>query len=300
MGACLENGVLLAALSSLCFSLCSLVVKFLTDLHPIQLSWFSFLGSVIVSGVSVLRQKEKSFPSELQMLLVGRSAAGTVFLVSSFYSVQLISLGDASVLFYTAPAFTVILAKWLIKEPCTLKNVFLTLVTMTCVVFVLKPPIVLGSADMTKNYVFGVLMALTASLSDSLGNIALRNMRRVHFSVILFYYSLISFIFTSIILLSYSIWRSINLYDLLLILILVILNSGEQIFMILALKFEHAGTVALAQASDIIYGYAFQIIFFKEGVDVWSVLGATVITLVIILMTIDSKKQKRARLILHF
>lgn len=51
----------------------------------------------------------------------------------------------------------------------------------------------------------------------------------------------------------------------------------------LALQVEHAGPVAIARTSDIVFAFLWQIIFFKETPNIFSLLGAVFVTSSVIL-----------------
>ena len=61
--------------------------------------------------------------------------------------------------------------------------------------------------------------------------------------------------------------------------------------MAFSLSVEFAGPVAMIQASDIVYGYAFQVAFFNESIDSWSLIGGAMITLLLLYSSILKKKK---------
>lgn len=88
-----------------------------------------------------------------------------------------------------------------------------------------------------------------------------------------------------------------------LVLALAILSFLGQILLTLALQLEQAGPVALARSSDIFFAFIWQMIFFKEAPNRYSLIGATlVITSVVLtalrkwLLTLPSDSQLRQRL----
>lgn len=50
-----------------------------------------------------------------------------------------------------------------------------------------------------------------------------------------------------------------------------------QILLTLALQLEHAGPVAIARTSDIVFAFIWQILFFKEIPNVYSIIGAILV-----------------------
>lgn len=72
-------------------------------------------------------------------------------------------------------------------------------------------------------------------------------------------------------------------WDRLLIIALALFSFGGQILLTLALQLEDAGPVAVARASDIVFAFIWQIIFFRETPTLYSVFGALLVIAAVIL-----------------
>jgi hypothetical protein len=94
---CPYLGLLLATLSSLFFSLCSVIVKWLVDVHPMELAACRFVGVLLPALPIVLWRKEPAFPRGRRIMLLLRSFVGTTGLMLSFYAFRHMPLADASV-----------------------------------------------------------------------------------------------------------------------------------------------------------------------------------------------------------
>ena len=90
-------------------------------------------------------------------------------------------------------------------------------------------------------------------------------------------------------------WNLPEDHQLSLIILLAAFTTAEQILMTLALRVEHAGPVALVQASDIVYGYIYQVMFFGETFNLYSALGATLVAMVVIYITTGKFQKKTFR-----
>lgn len=140
----MENGgLLLAAFSSFFFSVTSLLAK-KVGLPPLVLSWFGFLGLTVLSAPLFAIHRKWSPPPKAARLVLLRSVVGTLFVILSFCAVERIPIGDASVLFYTAPVFTVGLAYVFLGEPCPPHGLPLIVALMAGVVLVTRPPALFG------------------------------------------------------------------------------------------------------------------------------------------------------------
>lgn len=55
-------------------------------------------------------------------------------------------------------------------------------------------------------------------------------------------------------------------------------SFAGQVLLTLALQVENAGPVAIARTSDIVFAFIWQILFFKEVPNIYSILGAFLVT----------------------
>ncbi|KAG5889872.1 hypothetical protein JTB14_018919 [Gonioctena quinquepunctata] len=127
---CPYLGLLLATLSSLFFSLCSVIVKWMTDINPMALAAYRYIGVLLPAIPIVIYRQEKVFPKGKQIMLLMRSFTGTAALMLSFYAFRHMPLADASVIVFSVPVFTGIFARMFLKEPCGLFNIFSVVLTL--------------------------------------------------------------------------------------------------------------------------------------------------------------------------
>lgn len=138
-------GVLLATLSSLFFSLCSVIVKGLSEINPIELAMFRFIGLLPAIPI-VLYKQETVFPDGKRILLLLRSFVGATSLICSFYAFRHMELGDASTILFSTPVFVAIFAKLFLKEPCGLFNVGTIGLTVLGIIFITTPKAIFGES----------------------------------------------------------------------------------------------------------------------------------------------------------
>lgn len=285
-----KNGLVLAAISSFVFALCSLIAKQLENTHPIQLGLYSFCGISLCSSTCVFKSREKLLPRGYFYLILIRSLCGCLFFILSFYSVQAMPLGDASVLLYTTPVWTLILARLFLNEPCRISNFVSIAAAMLGVIFVTQPEIIFGydvNNDIepaSHKYSLGACSAIVASISEAAGNVILRKLKTVDPSIILFNYSTCSVFICLLVGYPFSYIKFSIDDNIILIVALSLLTVVEQYLMVTALTVEHAGPVAIVQASDIIYGYILEVIFYDEEINTLSLTGAVIVGLVVVQM----------------
>ncbi|CAG7704034.1 unnamed protein product [Allacma fusca] len=78
-------------------------------------------------------------------------------------------------------------------------------------------------------------------------------------------------------------------YDLVLALAaLPVVSFLAQLLIILALKFENAGTVSLMRTCDVIFAFTWQMIFLNVFPDDYSLIGAAIVIVGVIVITLRS------------
>ncbi|XP_057654918.1 solute carrier family 35 member G1 [Diorhabda carinulata] len=288
---CPYLGLILATLSSLFFSLCSVIVKWMTDVHPMALAAYRYLGVLLPAIPIIIYREETVFPKGKRIMLLLRSLTGTVSLVLSFYAFRHMPLADASVIVFSVPVFTGIFARMFLKEPCGLFNVVSVILTLIGVVLITRPPLLLGDTvnslgdNGQKTEMWGAVAAFSATLFGANAYVLLRALKGIHFSVIMTNFGAFAFVqcFIITILLGALCMPPCGM-DRYLIVALAIFSFMGQILLTLALQMEQAGPVAIARSSDIVFAFIWQVIFFNEIPNKFSIGGAMLVLCSVVLI----------------
>lgn len=187
-------GIILATISSLFFSLCSVIVKWMVDVDPMELAVCRFVGVLMPSIPIVIWKNHEIFPRGKRMMLVLRSFVGTTGLMLSFYAFRHMPLADASVIVFSVPVFVAVFAYIFLKEPCGLFNVVTIILTLIGVVLIRRPTFLFGEetpsefavADEKSQYdTWGAIAAFGATLFGANAYVLLRTLKSLHFSVVM-------------------------------------------------------------------------------------------------------------------
>ncbi|KAL7730028.1 hypothetical protein ACLKA6_009318 [Drosophila palustris] len=314
---CPYLGIILATLSSLFFSLCSVIVKGLVDVNPMELASFRFVGVLLPTIPILIYTRQPVFPEGKRVILMLRCFMGTTGLMLSFYAFRHMPLADASVIIFSTPVFVAIFARVFLKEPCTLFNVVTINMTLLGVVLITRPPLVFGDpvpdADSEKysdkTYdIWGPVAAISSTLFGANVYILLRALKNLHFSVIMTNFGAIALVYTLFVCGSIGAvcWPSCG-RDRWLVVVLGIFSFLGQILLTLSLQVEQAGPVAIARCADIVFAFIWQIMFFGEAPNAYSLFGALMVVSSVILTAIkkwamtlprESSLRKRLRVIL--
>lgn len=285
---CPYMGLVLATLSSLFFSLCSVIVKSLVEINPTEMAIFRFLGVLLPAIPIVIYKGEHPFPKGRRLILILRSFIGTTGLMLSFYAFRHMSLADASVIVFSVPVFVAIFARIFLKEPCGLFNVVTVCLTLIGVILITRPPLIFGHSigSLTDGQVkperadlWSAMAAFSATLFGANAYVLLRALKGLHFSVIMTNFGLFALIQTTLI--SWAIGALCMPHcgtDRLLVVALALFSFAGQILLTVALQIEQAGPVAIARSTDIVFAFFWQVLFFNEIPNRYSVGGAILVT----------------------
>ncbi|TMW49091.1 hypothetical protein DOY81_005825 [Sarcophaga bullata] len=290
---CPYLGIILATLSSLFFSLCSVIVKGLVDVNPMELASFRFIGVLLPAIPIVIYTKQPVFPEGKRIILLLRCFMGTTGLMLSFYAFRHMPLADASVIIFSTPVFVAIFARVFLKEQCSLFNVVTIILTLVGVVLITRPPFVFGDGSPSleteryegKSYdIWGPVAAISSTLFGANVYILLRALKGLHFSVIMTNFGAFALIYTLAVCGSIGAicWPACG-RDRWLVVVLGIFSFLGQILLTLSLQMEQAGPVAIARCADIVFAFIWQIIFFGETPTFYSLLGAFLVVSSVVL-----------------
>lgn len=195
-----------------------------------------------------------------------------------------------STIFFTLSVFVAIFARLFLKEPCGLFNVITVVLTLIGVVLITRPTFLFGDGVQSlvdediieSNYrtkIWGPVSALSSTLFGANAYVLLRALKSVHFSVIMTNFGAFGFIYSILI----GLWLGGLCLPMcgterILVLALAIFSFFGQILLTLALKLEQAGPVSIGRSCDIVFAFIWQVIFFKERLNGYSVIGAILVT----------------------
>lgn len=284
---CPYLGVLLAAISSLFFSLASVIVKWMVNVHPTQLAACRFVGVLLPAIPIVIWRNECPFPKGKRLMLLLRSFVGTTGLMLSFYAFRHMPLADASVVVFSVPVFVAIFARLFLKEPCGLFHVITICLTLIGMILITRPPFLFGTSipalasdqQMVETDLWGAVAAFSATLFGANAYVLLRALKGLHFSVIMVNFGAFALIQTLTV--SWGLgalcWPQCGT-ERLLVVALALFSFGGQILLTLSLQLEQAGPVAIARSTDIVFAFLWQVLFFQEVPNRYSIAGAFLVT----------------------
>lgn len=287
----------------------SVIVKKVSYISTSQLALIRYAGMfAVILPLAIFRNKQTLGEKRHRFLLVVRgllAANGLFFQIVAYRYLQLI---EASIVMATFPFVTAITARILLKEHLGRVQT-VTLITTICgVLLSLRLPVMLSDkiyTDLDIPFIIGLVAAIASVLCLALSTVAIRKLKEVHFSIILLYMSFTGVIENSV--LNGTVFPLVVIkcgWDQVLCMLVGMFGAAANGFLILATQVEPVGLVAVQKSSyEILVSAVFQILFFSVYPDVYSISGAVLvlISLIVIgfknwILTLPETSNKRQKL----
>ena len=317
-------GLGFVALSALTFSTMSMLINIAGQhcMSSLEITFFrAFVMWLFTLGVMVRQWRlalARGEDTTLGAVLFGRPenrrllwARGIIVsfaLVCVIYALTHMALGDASVLVFTAPIFTALFARILIKEPLGAVDYSAMLLSIVGVVLVAKPPFIFGGSgervlddgcpddgttaedDEDSSSAAGAIaavIALMGAMGSGFSNVILRKLKNENSMVAVQYMAMCSSILAPVLLLVSA--QKVNFpsaIQWLLMIAIGFLGFLGQVFVTKGIQMEAAGPAAMMRNLDILFAYIYQVALLGQPANGLSILGACfVVTCAVIIGT---------------
>ncbi|XP_073345086.1 solute carrier family 35 member G1 [Pagrus major] len=279
---CPGLGLFYAFLSTVFFSIIALLVKTIQGVHAIEISAIRCFFQMLFTAPLLIYHKTGFLgPREKRKYLVFRGFVGSNAMILLFYAVQQMPLADATVIMFSNPVFTSLLAWIFLKERCTIWDLVFMVFTLTGVILIARPPFIFGEHPRGiegnyTNHIKGTIAAFAGAVGAAFTYVVLRKIgKSVHYYLSVWYYAVIGFIECLITVSVLGEWKiPFCGRDRWLLMLIAVLGIAGQSFLTKALQIEKAGPVALVRTVDVVLAFTFQFIFFNRAPTWWSLGGA--------------------------
>lgn len=279
---CPGLGLFYAFLSTVFFSIIALLVKTIQGLHAIEISAMRcFFQMIFVAPLLIYHKTGFLGPRDKRIFLLLRGFIGSNAMILLFYAVQQMPLADATVIMFSNPVFTSVLAWIFLKERCTIWDCVFTVFTLTGVILIARPPFIFGKhlsgiESNYSNHIKGAVAAFAGAIGAACTIVVLRKIgKSVHYYLSVWYYAVIGLIECIITVSVLGEWKIPACgRDRWMLMLIAVLGIAGQSFLTKALQIEKAGPVALMRTVDVVLAFIFQFIFFNRAPTWWSLGGA--------------------------
>ena len=268
-------GLRYMAAAAFFFSVMSLLVKIAGQRLPTQEVVLARSSVGALLSWAVLRSRGVSVLGHRRGLLMVRALLGYGALSCFFYALVRLPLADATVIQYTNPVFTALLAAVVLSERLRLREVLLVLVSLAGVILMTRPEFLFGGHEQRLDLGAAGIALLGAALSAA-AYVAVRRLGATEDPlVIVFYFAAVSTLgaipLTAMkpVLPTPGEWLTLAGIG-------VVTQLG-QVFMTKGLRLEAAGRATAVGYMQIVFAAAWGAIFFAEFPDLWGAAGAALI-----------------------
>jgi drug/metabolite transporter (DMT)-like permease len=262
------------AAGALSFSLISALVKVAGRTLPTMEIVLARSVVLAVLSAGTLRLRGRPMAGKERRLLLLRGLLGFIALSCFFYSVVALPLADATVIQYTNPVFTALLAAVVLGESLRMVEVGLALTSLAGVLMVAQPTFLFGDAAASLDP-FAVVVALGGALFSASAYVAVRRLREEDPMVVVLYFAVFSTVASIPAVL--PVWRAPDAREWIILLGVGLTTHLGQVFITLGLRLERAGRAMTVAYLQIVFAAVWGVIFFGEIPDSWSVAGGVVI-----------------------
>ncbi|PIE25214.1 MAG: EamA family transporter [Neptuniibacter caesariensis] len=261
-------------LSALGFALMAVCVKSVSGygIPVLEIVAARAAVSLLLSYLDVKRKRISVWGAHKRLLLA-RGIVGALALVCVYYSVTTLTLADATVLQYTYPAFTAVLALVFLGEQIKRATIFCIVLSFAGVVVIVRPWVAEVETVMPS---LSLLAALAGALGSAGAYVLVRKLSQLEdSSVIIFYFPLVALPASLLLLGGDFVLPGIE--ALLLLLMVGVFTQVGQIGLTKAMASETAGTVSAYAYVQVIFSVILGMIFFNEIPTLWTLLGGCLI-----------------------
>ncbi|WP_286676570.1 DMT family transporter [Peribacillus asahii] len=273
----MKNGVILAILSSLVFSIMNALVKAVSlSIPSAEVVFFrSIIGTIII--YFMMRHSKVEFSKKGVPMLAVRGVLGALYLLAYFYTISKIPLADASILAHLSPFFAIFIAAILLKEKVSQRVRLLLPLVIAGAILLVKP----FNYSTYSIYAFvGILSALFAAGAAT----SIRYLSKKHHSYEIVFYFLATATLVSIPLMGNNFVVPTPLELIYLVCIGVVSLLG-QIFLTKAFTHESVIVVEITRYIGIVFNAMWGFLFWTEVPDMLTILGGAFIITACILLS---------------
>lgn len=237
--------------------------------------------------IPLIHLRRRSFIGKAWGMLFLRSLFGFIAMISAFYAMIHMSIGNASTLINSMPIFVAILAPITLREPMHAKQLILILGSFVGIGILMKPNV--GIFETASIY------GLSAAIFASFAMLCVRKLRMTDSALIItFYFTAFSTIASTPLAIISFVWPTSTQW--LLIAFISITATAAQIFLTRAYRLGHAATIAPFSFTSVLGCFIAGIIIFDEIPDTRSIFGAIIVVASGVgIMLLAPAKQKAAQ-----
>ena len=295
-------GVFLGLLSGFANSLVALLVKLINSIGTFEIAVFRYVIMLGPLLVALGMKRTNPFRWELVKtrgwVLVLRAVVGSASTYCKYFALHKLPLADASVILFSSPVFTSLLARIFLKEKFHWIQGVAIGVTLAGCTLVSRPTFIFGASAYNPNlewddHMWGCIAALASAVSSASVFVTVRHMKDVDSTIVLFWTAFVG-LFISLIAtatLDHFVFPT-DWLEIIYILGVGILTLVSQEALTRALRLESAGLISLLRTGDIVWSFVWQITLFRIIPHYFSIIGALLVVFCVMFISLREAGEK--------
>ncbi|TMW56138.1 hypothetical protein Poli38472_008786 [Pythium oligandrum] len=277
-------GLTCVALSAVCFSVMSTLIKYATySMTSMEAAFWRSAGALVLNYTCIVHQGlSLKVQPEKRKTLFYRSLAGFLSVVFEFYAMSQMVLADASVLIFSSPVITFLFGALLLREKVDPPSFLCAVLSFGGLVCVVRPGFLFGydhaTADTDGSWI-AITSALIGAIAQAFVYVAVRQLQGINLHAIIHYFMLFSVVSSvSYIAMIERVFVVPDTYELW----AAVLGTGlftffGQVLMTKGFQLENAGVASVMRYLDVVCVFIWDSVFLHEQINHWSVIGAVII-----------------------
>lgn len=292
-------GMALVAISAVCFSMMSALVKYATfSMTSMEAIFWRSIVAFALNYICLKQSGQTTYvPKEHRKNLLLRCLYGFASISFGFYAFSQMILADASVIVFTSPVITFFFGACLLGESIDPVSFACALTSFGGLVCVVRPEFLFGyehATAATDGSWLAIGSALLGAIGQALVFISVRKLKQLPALLIVHYFMLCSVMWSiaymALIQGRFVVPTTPTLW-------FAVIGSGVftfmgQMFLTRGFQLEKAGIASVMRYFDVVCVFIWDSVLLKEHINHWSIVGALIICSAAI--TIALRKAQRA------
>ena len=296
-------GIALAIISSLLFSITSLLIKLAESIPSIEVASMRLIFQLVFSIPPLIFFKDRLVhPWKKIKFLILRGVSGATAMNLAIYAVKHMPMADARVIFYTCPVYTAFLGRIFLKETVTKFDLIATVLSLGGVVLIGRPTFLFGSlgkSSSSKQVWFPTLLAAVGALCAACAIVLTRKVsQEMPGRVVVFYSTMVGVTISFLALLISGGFKfpDCRTYDAYYVIVSGVIGYSGQLIVTKALSLEKASIISLVRTVGIVFSFVLQLVVLGVAPNGLSIGGAFLVLLcnftIFIKKFLDQRKVK--------
>ena len=275
--------VIYTLLSSVCFSLVSICVKFSLTIPPYQSIYYRAIFILLVNSCIILGGNFEIFTKSRRTnnLLLTRGLIAGVALSLFFHALYLLPLSYFSVLQRLTPIYIGIMGTIFFKEPYKLLHFCMTVTCLIGILLIVKPSFLFEHDERTSKESNTLLIGFVVLSLNNIGAAAIfltmkQFKNRTTVVIIVFYSNLVNMIVSGVGQI-YENPKILTQHELLMILLSGIFSWAGQLMRSRALLLEKALLISILTYTQIVLSYLADYFILDAKIDLWGNFGILIV-----------------------